>query len=66
MNDHADFSLSLSLSLCVRARQLLQTGVLKERPLWLDVVEAWPPLPTAQPTSGRPPELNYPEDLLRR
>ena len=49
---------------------LLQTGVLKERPLWLDVVEAFPPdvFPkhNQTPEGGRAPVIAYPEDELKR
>ena len=49
---------------------LLQTGVLKERPLWLDVVEAFPPdvFPkhNQTPEAGRAPVIAYPEDELKR
>ncbi|CAI8055026.1 28S ribosomal protein S23, mitochondrial [Geodia barretti] len=53
-----------------RVNHLLQTGVLKERPLWLDVVEAFPPdvFPkhNQTPEGGRAPVIAYPEDELKR
>ena len=49
-----------------RTQRLLETGVLKERPVWLDVVEAYPPLPPppVPPAlqKGKYPEIVYPED----
>ena len=49
---------------------MLSVGVLKERPLWLDVLEAFPPLIPPQhnrsPEAGLPPVLTYPEDKQRR
>ena len=51
-----------------RVRNLLKAGVLKERPLWLDVVEAFPPIVSPQfnrrPEKGTPPRIEYPEDHL--
>ena len=53
-----------------RVNRLLQTGVLKERPLWLDVVEAFPPdvFPrhNQTPEGGRPLTIVFPDDDLRR
>ena len=54
----------------IRVNRLLQTGVLKKRPVWLDVVEAFPPdvFPkyNSTPEGGRAPEIVYPEDQLRK
>jgi hypothetical protein len=49
-------------------RNLLRAGVLKENPVWLEVVEAFPP--PVEPrynrksAPGRPPVIEYPEDKL--
>ena len=54
--------------LSFRVNQLLETGVLKQCPVWLDVVEAFPPdmFPkhNRTPEGGRPPVIVYPEDHL--
>ena len=53
-----------------RTNDLLKTGVLKTRPLWLDVVEAHPPLNLMKtnecPKPGKPPLITYPKDKLIR
>ena len=52
-----------------RAQRLLETKVLKERPIWLDVVEAYPPLPhpiiPEHLSTGRLRTIEYPEDAER-
>lgn len=58
------------LIISFRVNRLLETGVLKERPLWLDVVESFPPdtFPkhNSTPEGGRAPAIVYPEDDLKR
>ncbi len=56
-----------------RTRFLLATRVLKERPLWIDVAEAFPPIEQLPPPhkarqlhSGRAKTLSYTDDYLRR
>lgn len=53
-----------------RTRFLLQSGVLQKPPLWLEVVEAFPPLLASQHNRkaepGQPPSLSYPEETLRK
>ncbi len=56
-----------------RTRFLLATGVLKERPLWVDVAEAFPPIDQLPPRHkakhlyyGKAKKLSYSEDNLRR
>eukprot|EP00731_Ephydatia_muelleri_P022496 Em0015g79a len=53
-----------------RTTSLLRSGVLKERPLWLDVVETFPPFVPTQHNrtaeKGRPPTLRYTEDALKK
>jgi len=49
-----------------RAQRLLETGVIKKKPVWLDVVEAYPPIPPppVPPTlrKGKYPHIVYPDD----
>jgi hypothetical protein len=51
-----------------RINDLLKSGVMKERPLWLDVYEHYPPLTPmkwnepAHP--GKPPHIRYKKDIL--
>ncbi len=53
-------------TLYFRTQQLLETGVIKEKPVWLEVVEKYPPLPPPPvPPSikkGKYPHIVYPED----
>ena len=53
-----------------RTQRLLETGVLTERPLWLDVVEAYPPLPPPvlpeMMVKGRLHVIKYPKDAVRK
>lgn len=57
-------------TIVARTQQLLRCGVLVQRPLWLDVVEALPSLLPPQynrpPDPGRPSRIAFPEDKLRR
>ncbi len=60
-------------SVVARTRFLLSTRVLKERPLWLDVAEAFPPVEPLPPPhkdrqlhSGKAKTLSFTEDCLRR
>lgn len=59
-------------SIVTRTRHLLLSGVLKERPLWLDVVEAFPPVEPVPPHKakqlfpGRARVLKYSEDSLKK
>lgn len=56
----------LSSTILPRVQRLLETEVLKARPLWLDVVEAYPPLPppsVPKPNrTGRSPTIQYPTE----
>ena len=51
----------------IRTKNLLDAGVLATRPLWLDVVEALPPLSLSNhndaPKPGKPPQINFPTDI---
>ncbi|XP_046844641.1 28S ribosomal protein S23, mitochondrial-like isoform X2 [Xenia sp. Carnegie-2017] len=53
-----------------RVRDLLKSGVLKEKPVWFDVVAAFPPLQTPDleriPERGTVEKIVYPEDSIRR
>ena len=55
---------------CARVRHMLSTGALKQPPLWMEVVEAFPPLHETKhntlPEPGTPPLITYPEDENRR
>jgi len=52
-----------------RVQELLATGTLKEKPIWFNVMVAFPPLTEAKlsdtPDKGRPPVLHYKEDQIR-
>ena len=56
----ADFCIS-------RVRDLLKSGVLKEKPIWYDVVAAFPPFVQAdldrKPERGSVKRIVFPEDL---
>lgn len=56
-------------SIVSRTRGLLRVGVLKDAPVWLAVVERFPPLSPpvyrAKPRPGRPPVLKLAEDDLK-
>lgn len=60
-------------SVVTRTQFLLNTQVLKQRPLWLDVTEAFPPVEPLPPPkkarhlhSGRAKILSYSVDQLKR
>ena len=50
-----------------RVRDLLKSGVLKEKPVWYDVVATFPPLVQAdldrKPERGSVKKITFPEDL---
>ena len=50
-----------------RIRSLLRSGALKRKPVWVDVVEAFPPLTEAagKPEPGRPPTIILSEDEIK-
>lgn len=52
-----------------RVRNLLQSGALAKKPVWFDVVEAFPPLVETKvkrkPQAGRANKVTYPEDEFR-
>lgn len=53
-----------------RVANLLRSGAIKSKPVWFDVVEAFPPIVETKinrkPEPGRVTKLEYPEDYLRR
>lgn len=55
--------------LYLRILGLLKAGAIKEKPIWFDVVEAFPPImPTMYnraPIPGKPKKLHYWEDEVR-
>ena len=61
--------ITLYLTTVCRVQRLLETGVLKERPIWLDAVEAVPPLPPPilpeAHRTGRSLVIAYPQDKRR-
>ncbi|CAB4017318.1 28S ribosomal S23, mitochondrial [Paramuricea clavata] len=52
-----------------RVRDLLKSGVLKEKPIWFDVVATFPPMVEAdfdrQPERGNVKRITFPEDSIR-
>eukprot|EP00112_Aurelia_sp_Birch-Aquarium-sp1_P014592 Seg3163.4 transcript_id=Seg3163.4/GoldUCD/mRNA.D3Y31 product="28S ribosomal protein S23 mitochondrial" pseudo=true protein_id=Seg3163.4/GoldUCD/D3Y31 len=52
-----------------RVRALLATGALREKPVWYDVMAAFPPLVESRmtdiPDDGRPPVIGFKEDDVR-
>lgn len=54
----------------LRVRDLLKSGVVKEKPVWFDVMARFPPLVEAdlsrEAERGRVKKIVYPEDALRR
>jgi small subunit ribosomal protein S23 len=52
-----------------RVRDLLKSGVLKEKPVWYDVVATFPPVVEAdfdrQPERGNVKRMTFPEDSIR-
>lgn len=56
--------------LVFRVSNLLRSGAIKQKPIWFDVVEAFPPIVSTKinrkPEPGRVDKLEYPEDFFRR
>merc|ERR1712189_57042 len=52
-----------------RVKALCASGALKKKPVWFDVMEAFPPLVQMKlkdiPGEGRPPVIRYQEDEIR-
>lgn len=53
-----------------RVSNLLRSGAIKQKPVWFDVVEAFPPIVATKlnrkPEPGRAEKIEYPEDYFRR
>lgn len=53
-----------------RVANLLRSGAMKSKPVWFDVVEAFPPIVETKinrkPEPGRVVKLEYTEDYFRR
>ena len=50
-----------------RMHSLIKLGIVREPPVWLKVLERFPPPKMDYyPTAGKPPKLSYPSDKLRQ